>query len=77
MSFSWVFIGLRVPILSILQTSIFGVYRPHMKLYLELLLSTVVYLALFTSSMSHVTIGWAKILASTKAIIGKELESQI
>ena len=50
-------------------SSIFGVYRPHMKLYLELLLSTVVYLALFTSSMSHVIIGWAKILASTMAII--------
>ena len=42
---------------------VLGVYITHQNLCLELLLSTVIYLVLFTTSMSHVTIGWAQILA--------------
>ena len=46
-----------------------GVYGTHQNLCLELFLSTVIYLVLFTTSMSHVRIGWAQILGSRKAII--------
>ena len=48
---------------------VLGVYRAHQNFCRELLLSTVIYLVLFTTSMSHVTIGWAKILGSWNAII--------